>query len=53
MNDVAFTVFLKTLQFASRPLLEQFLKYYVLSDTKILITICSNFKATFYFEVFL
>lgn len=35
MNDVAFTVFLKALQLALHPLLEQFLKYNVLSDTKI------------------
>lgn len=43
---------LKTLQLASCPLLEQFLKYNVLSDTKIQIIICYNFKATFNFEVF-
>lgn len=35
MNDVAFTVFLKTLQLVSHRLLEQFLKYNVQSGTKI------------------
>lgn len=35
MNDIAFTVFLKTLQLASHALMEQFLKYNVISDTKI------------------